>query len=517
MKDCFQTIDLFSGIGGLALGVHPVLRASPLCYCDIDPMSHAIIGARQKEGALPRAPILGDVKGVRAEYWRDRPNTMTVAGFPCTNISSMGNGLGLEGEQSGLFYETMRIATESASDWIFLENVAAIRTTGLEGVLYELDREGYDARFAVFSAEDDGAPHVRKRWYCLARRRDRRRRVAPAAFATRPSKSSWWRADGRRDPPPTARFVEGRQSASSPQVARCMALGNAVVPQTAASALAYLLSGGVAPPARALSPERAHASWEASRAHFATPCAQSRAVRQIAPEMPVHGSLTAAGLVENAAPPKRHWIRRPLIVLVPRGLSDRSQAERVTSGVVEDKVRLSRWSTPRYGTWNCACTLSNRACKDLANQLLFDHRTPARVYERASKRLMCVDPCFVENMMGYERNWTSPHPRRGMPRGAGPPAPAAGMFEEPTGGTEPVLVSLARRKRAPRASPRSPRPRSDAAAERASLRSARAHAARRANAARALVEEAEMAERAAARTAEQSSARAARAAARAAC
>jgi DNA (cytosine-5)-methyltransferase 1 len=60
------------------------------------------------------------------------------------------------------------LAEEIKPSFIFLENVPAIRTRGLERVVEELSAARYDCRWGVISAFDVGAPHKRERWFLLA-------------------------------------------------------------------------------------------------------------------------------------------------------------------------------------------------------------------------------------------------------------------------------------------------------------------------------------------------------------
>jgi len=62
----------------------------------------------------------------------------------------------------------VRLAKEIKPVFIFLENVPAIRTRGLETVVGELSGAGYDCRWGMLSAYDMGAPHKRERWFLLA-------------------------------------------------------------------------------------------------------------------------------------------------------------------------------------------------------------------------------------------------------------------------------------------------------------------------------------------------------------
>jgi DNA (cytosine-5)-methyltransferase 1 len=56
-----------------------------------------------------------------------------------------------------------------------LENVAAIKSNGLETVLKDMAIMGYDTRWLCLRASDVGAPHHRDRWFALATYSDKNR------------------------------------------------------------------------------------------------------------------------------------------------------------------------------------------------------------------------------------------------------------------------------------------------------------------------------------------------------
>jgi DNA (cytosine-5)-methyltransferase 1 len=90
-------------------------------------------------------------------------------GFPCQDISLAGIGKGLGGKRSGLFFEIMRLAKEIEPSFIFLENVPAITSRGLNMVASEITSLRYDCRWGMLSASEVGAHHKRERWFLLAK------------------------------------------------------------------------------------------------------------------------------------------------------------------------------------------------------------------------------------------------------------------------------------------------------------------------------------------------------------
>lgn len=159
-------LDLFSGIGGIGLALEPWVKV--VAYCERDKFARAVILSRIADGSLHNAPIWDDVQTLRGKML---PRIDIIfGGFPCQDISVAGRGAGLAGERSGLVFEIFRLIDECNPTFVFLENVPAIRTRGGETVGKELAARGFDCRWTVISAAEVGAPHLRKRWFMLAKR-----------------------------------------------------------------------------------------------------------------------------------------------------------------------------------------------------------------------------------------------------------------------------------------------------------------------------------------------------------
>lgn len=141
-----------------------------------------ILAARMAEESLDDAPIWSNVCTFNARAWSGKVDCI-VAGFPCQDLSVAGKRVGLDGKRSGLFFEVVRIATDSGAWGIVLENVAGIASATAsvvdetEGelderaaarVVGELADLGWDAEWITLSASDVGASHGRARWFCFA-------------------------------------------------------------------------------------------------------------------------------------------------------------------------------------------------------------------------------------------------------------------------------------------------------------------------------------------------------------
>jgi DNA (cytosine-5)-methyltransferase 1 len=156
-------LDLFSGIGGFALGAYWAgLRFDNHYYSEVD--KYAIRVYQQR---FPDAIGLGDIckisgRGLPAGDW------IISGGFPCQDISVAGKGAGLAGARSGLWFEMLRLIGDLQPRFVVVENVGALLVRGIDTVLGSLAEIGYDAEWQIISAASVGAPHRRERVYIVA-------------------------------------------------------------------------------------------------------------------------------------------------------------------------------------------------------------------------------------------------------------------------------------------------------------------------------------------------------------
>ena len=266
---------LFSGVGGKSLALQGIVKT--VGYCEIDPYCQKVLQKQMQRGKLQKAKIFTDVRKLSIKDLSSQVDII-YGGFPCQDISSMGLQKGLEGERSGLVKEVFRLTKECKPTYVFLENVSAIIDNGLEEILREFTKLGYDCRWKVISASMFGAPHERKRFFILCERQDIRtqvtkrsdtkvsettgdRRLHNQTVADSPSRKhvvckgfdraynarltnprsvfttklpAEWRSE-----PTVGRVVNGIPN----RIHRCAALGNAVVPICVRYAFLSLLFG----------------------------------------------------------------------------------------------------------------------------------------------------------------------------------------------------------------------------------------------------------------------------------
>lgn len=155
-------LELCAGYGGLGRAVEALTGERVRYVAESDPYASLVLAAR-----YPRAPNLGDITQIR---WSDLSGEIDIitAGFPCQGISNAGLRKGLEDERSGIWVHVLEAVRVLRPRYLFLENVAAIRTRGLAQVLGGLAEIGYDVRWCSLRASAVGAAHVRDRWFAVA-------------------------------------------------------------------------------------------------------------------------------------------------------------------------------------------------------------------------------------------------------------------------------------------------------------------------------------------------------------
>lgn len=174
-----RTLSLCAGYGGLDLGLKLAgVDARTVCYVEREAFCAELLATRIEDQALDDAPIWSDLGTFDGAAWRGCVD-LVVGGFPCQEVSVAGARKAQDGER-WLWGEFARVICEVRPRLVFLENVPGLLSAGVEDpatglvhraigdVLGDLAELGFDAEWGVLGADDVGAPHRRKRWWCLA-------------------------------------------------------------------------------------------------------------------------------------------------------------------------------------------------------------------------------------------------------------------------------------------------------------------------------------------------------------
>ena len=149
---------LFSGIGGFELGAE-MAQIETLWNCEIEDFQGKILSKR-----FPYAKRYKDITKTEGLRYVD----IISGGFPCQDISVAGKRKGINGERSGLWSEMFRITREVGPRYVIVENSPALTISGLEQVLCDFSKVGYDAEWQCISNYAFGYPHKRERLYLIA-------------------------------------------------------------------------------------------------------------------------------------------------------------------------------------------------------------------------------------------------------------------------------------------------------------------------------------------------------------
>jgi DNA (cytosine-5)-methyltransferase 1 len=159
-------LDLFSGIGGFALGAKRAgLEFDGHYFSEVDEYG---IGVYRKR--FPKAVALGDI--TKTDYAKlPRGDWIVSGGFPCQPHSVAGKRKA-GGDERDLWPECRRMLRELRPRAALFENVPGLLISDGGGffnrVLSDIHESGYDAEWQDISAFDAGAPHLRKRVWIVA-------------------------------------------------------------------------------------------------------------------------------------------------------------------------------------------------------------------------------------------------------------------------------------------------------------------------------------------------------------
>lgn len=162
-----RNLDLFSGIGGFTYAAEKLVGGiTTTQFVENNKFCQEILRKH-----WPDIPIHDDIKTFNAKKYEYDSIT---AGFPCQDLSSSGAKRGIEeGTRSSLFYEVIRLARQIRPKFILLENVRNLLShqdgKTFQEILFQIAKSGnYEIEWAVVSAKDLGACHLRQRIWILA-------------------------------------------------------------------------------------------------------------------------------------------------------------------------------------------------------------------------------------------------------------------------------------------------------------------------------------------------------------
>ncbi len=160
-------ISFCTGYAGLELGIERALGrpCRVLAYSEIEAFAIENLAAKVQAGFLPPAPIWSDLRSFPGKAFHGMVDIL-CGGYPCQGFSTAGKRLGkADPRHLWPYFRTQIRAIHPRV--VFFENVEGHISLGLSTVLSDLEEDGYQATWGLFSAEEVGAPHRRKRVFIL--------------------------------------------------------------------------------------------------------------------------------------------------------------------------------------------------------------------------------------------------------------------------------------------------------------------------------------------------------------
>ena len=167
---------LFSGIGGLELGLERAGCGRTVWQCEIDPYARAVLAKH-----WPDAIRFEDITKMHDVP----PVDLICGGFPCQNLSSAGDRRGIHGPKSGLWFAMLRVVGIVRPRFVVVENSGHAWARWVPVVRAGLAEIGYASVPVQVRADQVGAWHRRSRAFVVA--------YADSDRAV----ESWWRARAR--------------------------------------------------------------------------------------------------------------------------------------------------------------------------------------------------------------------------------------------------------------------------------------------------------------------------------
>ena len=165
-----NSIELFCGAGGLALGMHNAGIQSKMLV-DFDRDSIKTLQQNRPEWNSHQASVLD----IDLDDYAGQIDVM-AGGFPCQAFSYAGKSLGFADTRGTLFYEYARLIDQVKPKLVLGENVKGLRNHDdgrtLQVIVRELEELGYRVAYRVLRAQFLDVPQKRERLIIFGLRND---------------------------------------------------------------------------------------------------------------------------------------------------------------------------------------------------------------------------------------------------------------------------------------------------------------------------------------------------------
>lgn len=166
-------LSLCAGIGGIDLGLRRVVRGlRTVAMVEREGFCVSHLASKMEAGELDPCPIYPDLLRFPWDKYRGLVDIVS-GGFPCQPFSQAGSRKATEDSRHLWPYIKAGVSVLRPSLCFFenVDGIASAKSPGYHSVLHhvlcDLEEMGFRATAGQFSAEEVGAPHLRKRWFIL--------------------------------------------------------------------------------------------------------------------------------------------------------------------------------------------------------------------------------------------------------------------------------------------------------------------------------------------------------------
>lgn len=170
-KTKYNMLELFSGAGGLALGLH-ASGLNPIALIDFDSDANNTVKNNFPEWNVIEEDInLIAEKGIHKFVSLNEEVDLITGGFPCQSFSYAGKRLGLKDVRGTVFFSLAKIIQEVQPKMFLLENVRGLinhdKGRTFDTVINVLKDLDYKIRYKVINAWDYNVPQKRERVFIV--------------------------------------------------------------------------------------------------------------------------------------------------------------------------------------------------------------------------------------------------------------------------------------------------------------------------------------------------------------
>ena len=161
-----KVVSLFSGAGGLDLGLHKA--GHKIVFAN----DHFIDAAKTYERNLKHSIDTRDIEKVSSS---EIPNCdIVVGGFPCQGFSVANWTRRAEDPRNKMYLELLRVIKTKKPKFVLCENVPGLLSLEkgevFKKILHELAGLGYLVRYSILTAADYGVPQMRRRVFIFCQK-----------------------------------------------------------------------------------------------------------------------------------------------------------------------------------------------------------------------------------------------------------------------------------------------------------------------------------------------------------